>query len=286
LPFDCVTFVTGRPANLAPGADRVYSRLLTIYNIVGTLVTMASSTRTATTAVAHSASAITLLRTHSLATLAHKELERMILAGDLPAGGKLNEAVVAAQLGISRGPIREAFRALEESGLVRVEKNRGVFVRQISVKEADEIYDVRASLDEMIGRRVAERASAEQLAQLRALIGRMEAAAAAKDTGDYYAANIAFHDMLAQFAANLKLLDMYRRLVNELSLYRRKTIERGGAILPISMREHRKIVEAIAAKDGAFAGRLMYEHAMASRERMHAGQEPARTGKRMIRSVK
>lgn len=273
-------------SNLASAADRVRSGLLTIYNMVGTLINMPASTRTATTAAAPSASAITLLRTHSLATLAHKELERMILAGDLPVGGKLNEAVVAAQLGISRGPIREAFRALEESGLVRVEKNRGVFVRQISVEEADEIYDVRASLDEIIGRRVAERASPEQLAYLRALIGRMEAAAAARNTGDYYAANIAFHDALAQYAANAKLLEMYRRLVNELSLYRRKTIERGGAILPTSMREHRKIVEAIAAKDGATAGRLMYEHAMASRERMHAGQEPAKTGKRMMRSVK
>jgi len=246
---------------------------------------MASSTRTAAAATAPSASAITLLRTHSLATLAHQELERMILAGDLPAGGKLNEADVAGRLGISRGPVREAFRALEESGLVRVEKNRGVFVRQISVEEADEIYDVRANLDDMIGRRVAERAGPAELAQLRALIARMEAAVAGKNTSDYYAANIAFHDLLAQFAANSKLLEMYRRLVNELSLYRRKTIERGGAILPTSVREHRKIVEAIAAKDGALAGSLMYEHAMASRERMHAGQEPARSPRRAARSL-
>ena len=171
---------------------------------------MPHSTRQAATAAAPSASAITLLRTHSLATLAHKELERMILAGDLPVGGKLNEATVAAQLGVSRGPIREAFRALEESGLVRVEKNRGVFVRQISVEEADEIYDVRASLDEMIGRRVAELASADQLAQLRALIGRMEAAAAARNTGDYHVANLAFHDALAQ-RDDFALLDYQRR---------------------------------------------------------------------------
>ena len=63
----------------------------------------------------------------------------MILAGELPAGSKLNEAVIAERLGVSRGPVREAFRALEESGLVRLEKNRGVFVRLIPVEEADEI---------------------------------------------------------------------------------------------------------------------------------------------------
>jgi phosphonate utilization transcriptional regulator len=259
--------------------------LLTIYNIVGTLVNMASANRPAA-AEGPSASAIRLLRTHSLATLAHKELERRILAGDLPAGSKLNEALVAAQMGISRGPVREAFRALEESGLVRVEKNRGVFVRQISLEEADEIYDVRACLDELIGRRVTEFADAEQLGHLRTLIGRMDVAAAAQDTGEYFAANIAFHDALAQYAANRKLLEMYRRLVNELSLYRRKTIERGGAILPTSMREHRKILEAITARDAATAGRLMYEHAMASRERMHDGLEPVKKGKKTMRSVK
>ena len=95
-----------------------------------------------------------------------------------------------------------------------------------------------------------------------------------------------FHDSLAQFAANAKLLEVYRKLVNELSLYRRKTIERGGAILPTSMREHRKIVEAIAARDPDAAGRLMFEHAMASRERMHAGQDEAKAGRRGIRSIK
>lgn len=242
--------------------------------------------RTTSAATAPSTTAITLLRTHSLATLAHHELERMILAGDLPAGGKLNEADVAGQLGISRGPVREAFRALEESGLVRVEKNRGVYVRQISVDEADEIYDVRAGLDELIGRRVAEHATPDQLTQLRTLVARMEAAATTKNTSEYYAANIAFHDALAQYAANRKLLEMYRRLVNELSLYRRKTIERGGAILPTSVREHKRIVEAISARDGALAGRLMFEHAMASRERMHAGQEPAKPAKRIMGTMK
>jgi phosphonate utilization transcriptional regulator len=264
----------------------VDSRLLTIYNNRVKLVNMAISKSASASAGAQSANAIALLRTHSLATLAHRELERRILAGDLPSGTKLNEALVAAQLGISRGPVREAFRALEESGLVRVEKNRGVFVRQVSIEEADEIYDVRASLDEMIGRRVAELATTEQLTQLRHLIIRMETAAAAGDTSEYYSANISFHDSLAQFAANAKLLEIYRKLVNELSLYRRKTIERGGAILPASVREHRKIVDAIAARDAGLAGKLMFEHAMGSRARMHDGETIPKNGKRVMRSIK
>jgi len=84
-----------------------------------------------TTAVPPEAPApsISLLQKHSLPALVQREIERMILAGELPPGGKLTEAALAQTLGVSRGPVREAFRALEESGLVRLEKNRGVYVR-------------------------------------------------------------------------------------------------------------------------------------------------------------
>ena len=71
--------------------------------------------------------AIDVLREHSLTTLVQRELERQIIAGELEAGAKLNEAEIAAELRVSRGPVREAFRALDQSGLVRTEKNRGVF---------------------------------------------------------------------------------------------------------------------------------------------------------------
>ena len=78
--------------------------------------------------------AIEMLREHSLATLAQQELERRIISGEIAAGTKLNEVEVASALGVSRGPVREAFSALSQAGLVRVEKNRGVFVRQMCSK--------------------------------------------------------------------------------------------------------------------------------------------------------
>jgi DNA-binding GntR family transcriptional regulator len=94
--------------------------------------------------------AIEMLRSHSLTTLVLGELRRQIVGGELAGGAKLNEADIAARLRVSRGPVREAFRALEQSGLVRTEKNRGVFVRQLSLREADEIYELRAALDALI----------------------------------------------------------------------------------------------------------------------------------------
>src|SRR5207302_10747632 len=132
---------------------------------------------------------IALVQSSSLPALVQKEIERMILAGDFAAGAKLNEVAVAALLGVSRGPVREAFRALEESGLVRLEKNRGVFVRQISVAEADEIYEVRAALDEFVGRRLAQTASIDDVRELRARVERMERAAAKGDVDAYATAN-------------------------------------------------------------------------------------------------
>ncbi|MEO5766112.1 MAG: phosphonate utilization associated transcriptional regulator [Casimicrobiaceae bacterium] len=209
-----------------------------------------------------------MLQSNSLPTLVQRELERMILAGDLAAGAKLSEAAIADLLGVSRGPVREAFRALEESGLVRLAKNRGVFVRQIDVAEADEIYELRAVLDEFVGRRVAQSADAATVRELRALVDRMDKAAAKSDLDAYHLATLAFHDRLVELAGNAKLLLTYRRLVNELSLYRRTALAEAGA-LPLSSHQHHDIVEKIAARQAAAAGRALYEHVIGSRERMH-----------------
>jgi phosphonate utilization transcriptional regulator len=218
---------------------------------------------------------IALLQTNSLPALVQRELERMILAGDLAAGAQLREADVASMLGVSRGPVREAFRALEESGLVRLEKNRGVFVRQISIDEADHIFELRAVLDEFAGRRAAQSATPAQSTELRALIEHMEKAVARGDVDGYHDANVAFHDRIVQFAGNPKLTLLYRRLVNELHLYRRAALGQAGT-LPVSMREHRLIVDHIASHRPAAAGRTLYEHAMSSRARVHKTTSAAR----------
>jgi len=217
---------------------------------------------------------IALVKSSSLPMLVHKELERMILAGELAVGAKLNEASIANRLGVSRGPVREAFRALEESGLVRLEKNRGVFVRQISVEEADEIYEVRAALDEWVGRRLAQSATTAQVKELKSIVDRMDRAAAKSDLDAWHILNLEFHDRLVEYAGNAKLLATYRRLVNELSLFRRQTLEQRGS-LPVFMREHRDIVVKIASRNAAAAGKALHDHVMGSRERMHRGRAAA-----------
>ena len=230
-------------------------------------------------------SQIEILRSQSLSTLVQRELERRILSGELAPGKKLNEEDVAVMFDVSRGPVREAFRALESAGLLRVEKNRGVFVRQVSVDEADEIYEVRAGVDELIGRLLAARITPAQLAELRSLLRKMQQQAKARNVAEYYPLNVRFHETLARFTGNRALVGTYQRLVNALHLYRRETLARGPDSFPISTREHAEIVEAIASGDADRAGKLLYQHAMESRDRLHAAldgepvKRPARKSK-------
>jgi DNA-binding GntR family transcriptional regulator len=196
-------------------------------------------------------------------------LERRSLAGELAPGTQLVEEEVALSLEVSRGPVREAFRALEQKGLVTTVSNRGVFVREVTLREADDIYVVRAGLDLLIGRLVAERLTAPRLAELRGLLSDMDLAARVMDVDAYYPLNVEFHDLLARLTGNATLLASYRALVNCLHLYRRTTLARGDSSFPISVREHHDIVDALAAGNGELAGSLLYTHAMQSRERLH-----------------
>lgn len=221
------------------------------------------------TVVAHPT--IALLRSASLSTAAQHEIERLILSGDLAPGAKLAEAWLSERLGVSRGPIREAFRMLEEAGLVRQEKNRGVFVRDIPVDEAMEIYDLRAVMDELAGRRLAGTITPEQLKRARAIVDGLDQAARSGDADAYHLLNLEFHDTLIEFVGNRKMAAIYRKLVKELALFRRRNfVDR--SMLPHSAAEHRQMLKAIASGDPEAAGRAMFDHVMRSKERALQGE--------------
>ncbi len=224
-------------------------------------------------APASTPAAIELVRQQSLTSLVQHEIERKILAGELLPGAKLNEAELAIAMGVSRGPVREAFRALEQAGLLHTQKNRGVFVRQVSLEEADEIYEVRAALEAQIGRLAAKRITPGQLERLQAIVKRMHAVGRSRDADAYFALNLEFHEVLAEAAANRALAATYRRVVNELNLYRRETLTRNLEIIPVSTRDHEAIVSAIVKGDAAAAEKLLYDHVLNSRARVHQALE-------------
>jgi DNA-binding GntR family transcriptional regulator len=105
----------------------------------------------------------------------------------------------------------------------------------------------------------------------------MDKAAAKNDLDTYYEVNLAFHDRLVQLTGNAKLLFTYRRLINELHLYRRTALGQAGAV-PLSSHQHHDIVEKIAARQSAAAGRALFEHVIGSRERMHQATAARSTG--------
>ncbi|XUW92443.1 phosphonate utilization associated transcriptional regulator [Burkholderia sp. M6-3] len=216
---------------------------------------------------------IEVVRRHSLTALVRDEIERHIVEGELAPGAKLNEADWAARLQVSRGPVREAFRALEQAGLVRTEKNRGVFVRTVSLAEADEIYAVRAVLEEAACRMLAANIDASQLAVLRDWLGAMRAALDAQDHNAYARANVAFHDAIVAAAGNLKLYETYRRLVSELSLFRRAALVVHADAMERSLAEHRAILTALASRDAAHAAALMHAHVHGGLQRAHEACE-------------
>ena len=206
-------------------------------------------------------------RTESFVPAVQREMERMIAAGELAGGDRVNESALAMKLGVSRAPVREACRALERIGLLRSELNRGFFVREISTKEALDIYDLRAALFAMVGRLAAAQASSAQLAELEDLVARMDEAVERDDLATFYPLNVEFHTRLVACADNHKLMQIWPTLEAELHLFRRR-----GLVLPGSLRksnyQHRQMVAALKAGDGETAARLMEQHILDGKARL------------------
>ncbi len=209
---------------------------------------------------------IALLQSSSLTTVVQQEIERAILVGDYAPGSKLNEAALAEKMGVSRGPVREAFRMLDEAGLVRTEKNRGVFVRAIPIDEALEIFDLRAAMDDWVGKRLAVCISDEQVKEIKAMVAEMDKAVKAQDARQYHVLNLKFHDRMVEMVGNRKLTDTYRRLIKELSLFRRQNLA-DVVLMRTFLSEHKQIVKAIASRDAQAAGQAMFDHVMQSKQR-------------------
>src|SRR5690349_10724331 len=104
-----------------------------------------------------------------------RAMAQWILSGELSAGQKLTEQEIAERLGVSRGPVREALRALAEAGLLEIEPNRGASVRKVDLNEALEIHDVYSALEELAARNAARSRSGAQVKELKALVDAMDA---------------------------------------------------------------------------------------------------------------
>jgi DNA-binding GntR family transcriptional regulator len=202
-----------------------------------------------------------------LTTVVRDEIMRMIEAGTLAPGVWVNEADLAARLGVSRAPIREACRGLEQSGLLSFVVNRGAFVREIDHAEAAELYDLRSALFALAGRELAPVISENQLQILAKLLDDMDTAAADGDLDVYYPLNLRFHQTLLEFTGNKRLLQTYQNIIRELHLFRRKALVTRERMSD-SNTEHRAIYAALRAKNPVAAASLMEAHVLNAKKRI------------------
>ena len=146
----------------------------------------------------------------SLVELAYQSIRDSIISGRFPMGSRLVEARIAQELGVSRGPVREALRRLREERLVLERPRQGSIVREFDGRDLVDIYNLRLSV-ESAAIRLAVRRKAST-ARLRQMIARMRAGADAENTERVVDAEYSFHEELCAASANDYLLDVYRTL--------------------------------------------------------------------------
>ncbi len=195
--------------------------------------------------------------------LLHEEvvdrLRDMIVQGELAPETKLNERVLAEQLGISRTPLREAIKYLASEGLVELLPNRGAAVAPLKAEKVKEIFTVLGTLEALAGELVCRNATDADIAEIRALHYQMVAHHARGELAPYFRYNQQIHIRLVECAGNATLAQIYRSLnahVKRARYMANLSHERWDQ----AVREHEEILEALSARDSKRLQALLRDH--------------------------
>lgn len=203
----------------------------------------------------------------TLTDAATTALRDRILAGTLAAGEPLRQEALAAELGVSRIPLREALQRLEAEGLVVLLPHRGAVVAELPVDDVRELFELRAMLESDLIRRAVPRATAADHAAVRAAAAAFERALGSGEVGALGEANRRLHLALYQPAGRPRTIDIFTRLHQQSDrlLRLQLTLTDGGSR---AMREHRAIAAASRRGDAAGAARLVRAHILGAGERL------------------
>ena len=201
----------------------------------------------------------------SVAQLAYEALRKAILAMDVyhsDADLRLDEKRLAAELGVSRTPVREALARLEHEGLVRIMPRRGVYIVRKSKAEIIEMIKIWAALESMAARLSCEQATDKEIASLRALFSDFE------DTGEvrfhlneYSVANLRFHQRIIELSHSPLLTSIAEGLLAHVRAIRTRSLGEDDRA-ERSIVDHMQIIEALEARDAELAERLVRAHAL------------------------
>ena len=182
------------------------------------------------------------------------ELRKAILAGNLVVGAPLGEVEIASQLGVSRGPLREAAQRLVQEGLLVSVPGRGMRVRRIPSAEVPDLYESRLALESHAARRLAQRPEPTQIAELEACLARLIAVSAADAAMPIGDADLAFHRQLVDLVGSRRLSARIETLLAETRVAS-LSAEDGFHVRRSVSPTYRELVDAIAAGDGDAASR-------------------------------
>ncbi|MEU8242852.1 GntR family transcriptional regulator [Actinoplanes missouriensis] len=199
----------------------------------------------------------------SLRDRAYEELRRRILATELAPGARLVERDLAAELEVSRIPLREALRLLEADGLVLLVPHKGALVAPFTPADVRDLFDVRESLEALAARLTALRRDPAGLARLKDRLAAARAATAAGDSDGVAAANAGFHADLVDLSANPLLSAMMRPLAARTHWLFRLTAQRDP---DQQCAEHEEMYAAIEAGAAERAAELARDHVASGRE--------------------
>jgi DNA-binding GntR family transcriptional regulator len=195
---------------------------------------------------------------------AYTALKNVIVAMDIyksRAEIRLDERKLAADLGISRTPVREAISQLEREGFVRSVPRRGVYVARKTRSEVIELIAAWAALESMAARLATQNASDEEIAALRRMFVTFEGGEVQAKLDEYSEVNIEFHQAIIRMSRNRVLIDLAENLFTHMRMIRRKTIAEMNRA-DRSIRDHMNIIEALEARDTARAEELVRNHAL------------------------
>ena len=194
-----------------------------------------------------------------LREVVYETLREAIRNGALTPGERLMEIQLAEELGVSRTPVREAIRKLELERFVVMLPRRGTYVANLSLKDINEVFEIRAALDGLAAGLAAERITEEELEQMERLLVEIADCIEQHNNQKIVEADEAFHDLLYRASRNERLVGIICNLREQFTRFRSVSINYPGR-LQNTLEEHRQLVEAIAQRNPEAAQQKAREH--------------------------
>lgn len=195
-----------------------------------------------------------------LATEIAARLTAAILHGQLGPGERLREEALAETLGVSRGPLREAFAQLERQGLIVIRRNRGAFVARLSRADVDEVYSLRLVLERLAMERAARLADESQLAQIQAIVDAMALYTDGVTEQEAAQHDIKFHDLIYQAAKHQRLYECWTNLRPQIHIMLLSRNVANSDFRDYAAAGHRDLLQALQGRDEDHARHAIDAH--------------------------